>query len=185
MVALTDTQYQRIIQALLRGFDNSRPNPRVAAVLTAEANLGMRVGDILKLRMQDIVRDGERYRLNVTEEKTGKGRRFTVPAQVYQFLRDYATRHKIPDNDLLFPITVRQVQHHLKLACDHLGYENISTHSFRKWYATSIYNDNGHDIVLVQRLLQHSSPNVTRRYIGVSDEQMETAIANHVSIISA
>lgn len=185
MVALTDTQYKSIIQALLRGFDNSRPNPRVAAVLTAEANLGMRVGDILKLRMQDIVRDGERYRLNVTEEKTGKSRKFTVPVQVYQFLRDYATRHSIPDDSLLFPITVRQVQHHLKLACDHLGYTNISTHSFRKWYATSIYNDNGHDIVLVQRLLQHSSPNVTRRYIGVSDEQMETAIANHVNIISA
>ena len=185
MVALTDTQYKSIIQALLRGFDNSRPNPRVAAVLTAEANLGMRVGDILKLRMQDIVRDGERYRLNVTEEKTGKSRKFTVPAQVYQFLRDYSTRHSIPDDSLLFPITVRQVQHHLKLACDHLGYTNISTHSFRKWYATSIYNQNGHDIVLVQRLLQHSSPIVTRRYIGVSDEQMEQAIARHVNIISA
>jgi integrase len=185
MVALTDNQYKSIIQALLRGFDNSRPNPRVAAVLTAEANLGMRVGDILKLRMQDIVRDGERYRLNVTEEKTGKSRKFTVPDEVYQFLRDYATRHSIPDDSILFPITVRQVQHHLKLACDHLGYTNISTHSFRKWYATSIYNDNGHDIVLVQRLLQHSSPMVTRRYIGVSDEQMEQAIARHVNIISA
>ena len=104
---------------------------------------------------------------------------------VYSFLRKYADAHRIPDNALLFPISVRQVQHHLKLVCDHLGYENISTHSFRKWYATSIYNANGHDIVLVQRLLQHSSPMVTRRYIGVSDEQMEQAIARHVNIISA
>jgi hypothetical protein len=89
------------------------------------------------------------------------------------------------DAALLFPISARQVQHHLKLVCDFLHYENISTHSFRKWYATSIYNQNGHDIVLVQRLLQHSSPMVTRRYIGVSDEQMEQAIARHVNIISA
>ena len=185
MVALTDTQYRNIIQTLLHGFGDSRPNPRVAAILTAEANLGMRVGDILKLRMRDIVKDGNRYRLNVTEEKTGKQRRFTVPGEVYTFLRDYATAHKIPDDALLFPLSVRQVQHHLKLVCDHLGYENISTHSFRKWYATSIYNDNGHDIVLVQRLLQHSSPMVTRRYIGVSDEQIEQAIARHVNIISA
>lgn len=184
MVALTDTQYREIIQTLLRGFGDSRPNPRVAAILTAEANLGMRVGDILKLRMSDIVKDGNRYRLNVTEEKTGKSRKFTVPGEVYQFLRDYATAHKIPDDALLFPLSVRQVQHHLKLVCDHLGYENISTHSFRKWYATSIYNANGHDIVLVQRLLQHSSPMVTRRYIGVSDEQMEQAIANHVCIVA-
>lgn len=185
MVALTDTQYRNIIQALLRGFGDSRPNPRVAAILTAEANLGMRVGDILRLHMSDIVKDGGRYRLNMVEEKTGKQRRFTVPDEVYGFLRDYATAHRIPDDALLFPLSVRQVQHHLKLVCDHLGYENISTHSFRKWYATSIYNDNGHDIVLVQRLLQHSSPTVTRRYIGVSDEQMEQAIARHVNIISA
>ena len=185
MVALTDTQYKSIIQTLLRGFEGSRPNPRVAAILTAEANLGMRVGDILRLRMADIVKDGNRYRLNVTEEKTGKERKFTVPAEIYSFLRTYADRNHVPDDSLLFPITVRQVQHHLKLVCDHLGYSNISTHSFRKWYATSIYNDNGHDIVLVQRLLQHSSPTVTRRYIGVSDELMETAIAKHVNIISA
>jgi len=185
MVALTDTQYRTIIQTLLRGFGDSRPNPRVAAILTAEANLGMRVGDILRLRMCDIVRDGGRYRLNMVEEKTGKQRRFTVPEEVHSFLRQYADAHKIPDTALLFPLSVRQVQHHLKLVCDHLHYENISTHSFRKWYATSIYNDNGHDIVLVQRLLQHSSPTVTRRYIGVSDEQMESAIAKHVNIISA
>lgn len=184
MVALTDNQYREIIQTLLRGFGDSRPNPRVAAILTAEANLGMRVGDILKLKMRDIVKDGNRYRLNVTEEKTGKSRKFTVPGEVYQFLRDYATAHRISDDALLFPLSVRQVQHHLKLVCEHLGYENISTHSFRKWYATSIYNANGHDIVLVQRLLQHSSPMVTRRYIGVSDEQMEQAIANHVCIVA-
>ena len=185
MVALTDIQYRNIIQTLLRGFGDSRPNPRVAAILTAEANLGMRVGDILRLHMADIVKDGNRYRLNMVEEKTGKQRRFTVPDEVYGFLSAYAREHRIKENELLFPISARQVQHHLKLVCDHLGYENISTHSFRKWYATSIYNQNGHDIVLVQRLLQHSSPMVTRRYIGVSDEQMEQAIARHVNIISA
>lgn len=185
MVALTDIQYRTIISTLLHGFGDSRPNPRVAAILTAEANLGMRVGDILRLHMSDIVKDGGRYRLNMVEEKTGKQRRFTVPDEVYSFLRSYADAHRIPDSAILFPISARQVQHHLKLVCDFLHYENISTHSFRKWYATSIYNDNGHDIVLVQRLLQHSSPTVTRRYIGVSDEQMEQAIARHVNIISA
>ena len=185
MVALTDIQYRTIIQTLLRGFGDSRPNPRVAAILTAEANLGMRVGDILRLHMEDFVNDGGRWRLNITEEKTGKQRRFTVPDEVYSFLSAYGREHNIKANELLFPISVRQVQHHLKLVCEHLGYENISTHSFRKWYATSIYNQNGHDIVLVQRLLQHSSPMVTRRYIGVSDEQMEQAIARHVNIISA
>ena len=185
MVALTDTQYRNIIQTLLRGFGDSRPNPRVAAILTAEANLGMRVGDILRLRMADIVKDGGRYRLNMMEEKTGKKRTFTVPDQLYAFFCEYAKKQRIAADAPLFPITVRAVQKHLKAVCDFLGYENISTHSFRKWYATDIYESNGHDIVLVQKLLQHSSPMVTQRYIGISEEKVERAIAGHVNIISA
>ena len=185
MVALTNEQYTTIIRTLLDGTTAFRANPRIATVLTAEANLGMRVGDILRMHMADIIRDGGRWRLNTVEHKTGKKRTFTVPDAVYTYLRDYATRNKIADNDLLFPITVRQVQHHLKLVCDYLGYANISTHSFRKWYATDIYNKTGHDIILVQHLLQHSSPNITRRYIGISDEKMEAAINGHVNIVTA
>lgn len=182
MQALTTEQYTTIIRTVREGAGKLRANPRVAAALTAEANLGLRIGDILSLKLADIVRDGGRYRLNIIEEKTGKKRKFTVPEAVYAFLRDYAVEHNIADDEVLFPVTVRAIQKHLKAVCDMLGYENVSTHSFRKWYATDIYNNSGHDIILVQQLLQHSSPTVTRRYIGISDERIENAIANHVLI---
>lgn len=184
MVALTNEQYNTIISTIKNGTAAFRANARIAAVLTAEANLGMRIGDILRLRLSDIIKDGGRYRLNIVEEKTGKRRTFTVPAEVYGFLREYAARNGIADNDLLFPICAYAVQKHLKKVCDYLGYKNVSTHSFRKWYATDIYNASGHDIVLVQHLLQHSSPNTTRRYIGISDEKIEEAINRHVNIIA-
>lgn len=182
MQALTTHQYQTIIRTIKTGRGSLRANPRIAAILTTEANLGMRIGDVLKLRLSDIVRDGGRYRLNIIEEKTGKKRTFTVPDEVYNFLKTYSSENSIPVGDYLFPVSVRAVQKHLKAVCEVLGYENVSTHSFRKWYATDIYEQNNHDIVLVQQLLQHSSPNVTRRYIGISDERIETAIANHVLI---
>lgn len=182
MRTLTTDEYTSIIRTIKTGSGSTRANPRIAAALTAEANLGMRIGDILRLRLCDIVRDGGRYRLNVTEEKTGKKRTFTVPEAVYSFFCDYARQNNISPNERLFDVSVRQVQHHLKLVCDALGYENISTHSFRKWYATDIYEASGHDIVLVQELLQHSSTAITRRYIGLSDEKVERAIANHVLI---
>ena len=182
MQALTTEQYKAIIAVMRNGKGSFRANPRCAAVLVAEANLGMRIGDILRLRLSDIVKDGTRYRLNITEEKTGKKRTFSVPEEVYRFFCDYATDQRIKPTELLFPIKVRVVQRNLQMVCDMLGYQNISTHSFRKWYATDIYNNNGHDIVLVQQLLQHSSPAVTRRYIGISDEKVEQAIANHVMI---
>ena len=64
-----------------------------------------------------------------------------------------------------------------------LGCEGISTHSFRKWYATEIYRNNGYDIALVQRLLQHSSAAVTQRYIGIEPQRIEKAIENHVELL--
>ena len=183
MQALTTEQYKLIITTMRDGKRGTlRANPRCAAVLVAEANLGMRIGDILRLRLADIVRDGKRYRLNITEEKTGKRRTFTVPESLYGYFCDYATAQGIGKNDLLFPVKVRVVQRNLKVVCDALGIENVSTHSFRKWYATDIYEASGHDIILVQHLLQHSSPATTRRYIGIAEDKVENAIANHVMI---
>lgn len=182
MKTLTTDQYKQIISTIKMGRGNLRANPRIASALIAEANLGMRIGDILRLKLSDIVSDGGRYRLNITEEKTNKRRTFTVPVELYQFFCEYCREHHIAPNERMFPITVRAVQKHLKAVCDALGYSDISTHSFRKWYATDIYEQNGHDIVLVQQLLQHSSPVVTRRYIGISDAKVEQAIASHVLI---
>lgn len=182
-IAITKEQYTEIINVTRNGSGHLRANPRVAAVLVAEANLGMRVGDILRLRLSDIVRESGRYRLNIVEEKTGKKRVFTVPDGFYAFLTDYASRNGIGKTDRLFPITERAVQKHLKAVCDYLGFDNVSTHSFRKWYATDIYNATGHDIILVQHLLQHSSPNTTRRYIGISDARIESAIQAHLCIV--
>lgn len=89
----------------------------------------------------------------------------------------------VKKNKLLFPITTREVQKVLARVCDYLGYEGISTHSFRKWYATEIYRSIGYDIALVQRLLQHSSAAVTQRYIGIEPQRIERAIEGHAELI--
>ena len=92
-------------------------------------------------------------------------------------------RNGIKRTDLIFPITTREVQKVLARVCDYLGYEGISTHSFRKWYATEIYKNNGYDIALVQRLLQHSSAAVTQRYIGIEPQRIEKAIEGHAELV--
>lgn len=60
---------------------------------------------------------------------------------------------------------------------------DIGTHSFRKWYATEIYKNNGYDITLVQRLLQHSSAAITQRYIGIEPQRIEEAIEGHAQLL--
>ena len=183
-IAITKEQYQEIIDTMNHGFSGARPNNRIATALMIEANLGLRIGDILNLRLCDIVKDGKRYRLNISEEKTDKGRYFTVPTEIYDFLKEYTLKNDIKSDEIIFPITERAVQNHLEKVCDYLGWEklNISTHSFRKYYATEIYEESGYNIVLVQELLQHSSPTITQRYIGIGSKALESAIKGHLCL---
>lgn len=177
--ALTIEEYNQIIDAMREGFAGCRPNNRIATALVIEANLGIRISDILNLRLRDIIKESGRYRLDIVEQKTKKNRNFTVPFEIYQYIKIYCLENGIKDNEVIFPITERAVQKQLKIVTDWLDLDNISTHSFRKFFATQVYQNNDYNIVLVQQLLQHSSPAVTQRYIGVSTKDIETALGKH------
>ena len=182
-IALSKEQYQNIINTMRKGSSFFKPNERIATCLVLEANLGLRISDILNLKMSDIIKDGDKYRLDITEKKTSKKRSFTVPLPIYQYIQIYCMRNNIKDNDLIFKMTERNVQHYIKKVSEYLGYQNISTHSFRKFFATEIYLNNKYNIILVQQLLQHSSPSITQRYIGITSKDIENALSNHVSLI--
>lgn len=186
--ALTEQTYKEIILTIKNGFtyDNGKifhPNNRLATILSLEANLGIRISDVLNLRLADIVLDGNRYRLDIIEKKTKKSRTFTVPIEVYSFIQNYALMEGIRPEAHLFPITVRAVQKQLKLVADFLNMDGISTHSFRKYFATDIYVNSDYNIELVRVLLQHSSVVTTQRYIGIQQKQLEDALKGHVRII--
>lgn len=182
-VALTVEQYEEIIKTMKEGFTGFKPCDRTATALVLEANLGMRISDILQLTPSSFIKDGERWRLDIVEQKTGKERNFTVPKEVYLYIKEYWLNLGIKENELIFPISVRGIQKSLKKVCDFLDYDNISTHSFRKFYATNIYTKNGYNIVLVQQLLQHSSPAITQRYLGIGSKELEKAIQDNLNLI--
>lgn len=182
-LALTKEQYHEIIETMRNGFLDSRPNHKIATALVLEANLGLRISDIVQLRLKDIVKDGERYRLDITEQKTGKKRVFTVPKEIYNYIKQYCIDNEIKSNEVIFPLTERAVQKHLKLVADFLEYDGIGTHSFRKFFATNVYQDNNYNIVLVQELLQHSDPKITQRYIGISSQELENALQKNINLL--
>ena len=101
--ALTTEQYKEIIQTMREGFCGCRPNERIATALVLEGNLGLRISDILNLRLADIVRDGDRYRLEITEQKTQKKRIFTVPLIIQQYIENYCLRNGIGKNEKIYP----------------------------------------------------------------------------------
>lgn len=187
-IALTEEQYKGIIYTMRTGFICSdghvvKSNKRIATALSLEANLGLRISDILQLRLSDIIRDGDRYRLNIIEQKTQKKREFTVPTDIYIYIQNYALENNINPTAKLFNISERAINKHLKLVCDYLGYKGIGSHSFRKYFATSIYVNNHYDINLVRVLLQHSSTVTTQRYIGLQSKEIETALQNHIKLL--
>lgn len=182
-VAVTAAQYKEIIDTMRSGGAGFRPNNRIATILILQANLGLRIQDILDLHLSDIVKDGSHYRLDIVEDKSEKKRTFLVPLEIYQFIRLYCQDNVIGKNDIIFPITVRAVEKYLDKVAKYLELENIGTHSFRKFYASSIYEDNDHDIELVRELLQHSSTATTQRYIKRSSKQVEDAIRKHIYIV--
>lgn len=185
--ALDEETYIKIISTIKQGFLHEgvrhKPNVRIATILVLEYNLGLRISDILLLTVNSFVKDGSRYRLDLYEKKTGKFRNFTVPSEVYQYVRDYAYQNGIGQKARLFPITERAVLKHLKATVEFLGLEGVATHSFRKGYATNIYVNNNYNIELVRVLLQHSSCVVSQRYIGLGSEELEKAIAKNVHLL--
>jgi integrase len=141
------------------------------------------LGDLLKLRLDNIVKDGTRYRLDIVEEKTKKTRTFTVSTDVYSYLKVYAFDHNIKPSAKLFNLTERAVQKYLKMVVNHLELTHISTHSFRKMFATQAYEESGYNIELVRTLLQHSSTATTQRYIGIGSEQIETFLGSRSKLL--
>lgn len=178
--AATDEQMRMIVNTLRSGYDDGkrkhRPDNRTAAILVLESNLGCRIGDILNLTPNSIIKDGDGHRLDIIEEKTGKKRTFRVPEAVVQFLNEYCDDNGISEGRI-FDFTERAITTAIHNCCEYLGYDKIASHSFRKRSACRLYEQSGYDIQLVSQFLQHSSIEITQRYIMRSSKQMEEAIS--------
>ena len=57
---LTVEEYNQIIDTMRTGFSGCRPNNRIATALIIEANLGIRISDILNLKLSDIIKEFHR-----------------------------------------------------------------------------------------------------------------------------
>lgn len=140
---------------------------------------GLRISDILELRVRNV-----RYRdkICITEQKTGKQRRFPINKKLRRELDAYIADKK--DYEFLIksqkghnsPITRQQAWDIMSKAGKAFGLEYIGTHTLRKTFGYHMYRQNGGDIVTVQKILNHSTPEYTLRYIGITQDTMDKAI---------
>lgn len=177
------TQASDIIKTLRSGYTHDgvkhRSNYQVATIMLLQANLGCRIGDIVNLALESIIFDGEAWRLDMEEQKTGKKRRFVVPTPVKAIIDDWC-RMKCIKSGRLFTITEQAVWKQLRSVTAFLEMKNVSAHSFRKAAAMRVYNDSGKDIALTSQYLNHSNTATTLIYLKRSNKQMDELLSQSV-----
>lgn len=140
-------------------------------------NTGLRVSDIVKLKVSD-VKDKDHFW--VLEGKTQKPRKVDISMlknEINHFTRDKNA------NDYLFKsqksdghITTTQVYRILTDAADLLGRDDIGTHTMRKTFGYHYYKRTK-DIAMLQEIFNHASPSITKRYIGITQDEIDKSLA--------
>lgn len=140
-------------------------------------NTGLRISDLLSLKVSDV---RNRSHIIITEQKTGKLKRFKINTELQKHISDFIGSLK--DNDYLFksrrgPKHIKRVQAWkiLNAAAKEVGLNEIGTHTLRKTFGYHFYK-RYKDVAVLQEIFNHSSPAVTRRYIGINQDIMDEKI---------
>lgn len=145
-----------------------RPNKQLAMAFLMQANLGLRISDVLKLKPSTFKNE----KLEVIEKKTGKLQYRDINRNLKDIIYEYAMENSIQKDENLIQISRVAIHKQLKIITDYLGYTNISSHSFRKFYGVVVYETTGGDIELLKELFNHADVSTTQRYIRVSREKI-------------
>lgn len=146
--------------------------------------LGRRVGDTCSLKWSDIYKRDGNYRERLTqlkEEKTGKKVAPILNALAKMKIEEFisATDAAPKDNytEKIVDTKPSAFRKMLKKAVEEVGLSySISTHSFRKYWANTIYKLNPQDsdnLMIVQSMLGHSSAEITKIYIGEIEKKQD------------
>ena len=128
----------------------------------------LRVQDILDLTKKDI-KNGVVY---VKTKKTGVVKHIALNDKCRRKIEDYLEYKK--DDDAIFSFSRQWVHQMLKEAADMIGLDKslVSCHTTRKTAAWHFYVTSGYDIVKTGQFLGHKSSTETRKYLGITEEEV-------------
>ncbi|WP_420460078.1 tyrosine-type recombinase/integrase [Neolewinella sp.] len=160
-----------------------------ALLIGAGIYFGLRIGDILQLRWDQIQAD----QFVIKEGKTGKERMVDVHGNFLKLARRVGGLVKISadhpglvfvhqrsDGDREKSISVTAANKRIRKAFATYGIDsqNASSHTLRKTFGRRIYENNGqseHALILLSHIFGHRDIGVTRRYIGLTQETISNA----------
>lgn len=141
-------------------------------------NSGLRISDILKLRVRDVK---GKEQVSIREKKTGKQRIFPMTPILKRELKNYCL-YKDLDEFLIKsqqgynkPISRERAYMILRDAGETLGLYNLGTHTLRKTFGYHFYMQYK-DIVTLQKIFNHADPSITLHYIGIEQSHINRKI---------
>ncbi|WP_312700784.1 tyrosine-type recombinase/integrase [Sedimentibacter sp.] len=156
-------------------------DPKYGLIFKFGLNTGLRISDILPLKIKDIFTENGNFHdyLVIKEKKTKKEKKIKLNDTLRKNIQSYIINNKFLYDDYLFPskkgayIGKIQAYRVLKEAAVLIGIENFGTHSLRKTWGYWTYKMSKYNIGLIMDTFNHSSQNITLRYIGVNQDQKD------------
>ncbi|ANN32571.1 site-specific integrase [Bacillus thuringiensis] len=152
-------------------------NERNYILFVIGINTGLRISDILKLKVGDL--NGSH--ISMREMKTGKQKCIHITAALRRELKWYI--EDMEDYEYIIksrqgknrPIGRSMAYKILSTTAAKFGLEEIGTHTLRKTFGYHMYMQTK-NIALLMEIFNHSSERVTLRYIGVNQDAMDKAM---------
>ena len=179
--------------ALLRSVDKEvedavRRYPRLRLMYVRDAAIvklilytGLRVGEIIHLRLTDVVLEERKGSIIVRQGKGTKRREIPLNAKARKAMLDYLQVKPEIESNYLFlgqrneGIKSKTVQRSVTRFTDPIGLRDVTPHTLRHTFAKSLI-DSGVSLDKVATLLGHSNLNTTRIYTTPGQQDLEDAI---------
>lgn len=168
---LTPDEINRLIRYFKR-----MGNPIMGLLIEFGVKTLLRYSDLSRITWSDVL---SKDTLILNEKKTNKRREITLGKTLRERIETSYKELKIPNReDLVFNYSIQYVNRLLKEGgkdCK-IRNKNISTHSLRKSGSRFIWENNGNSdeyLIKLSSILNHSSTSITRRYLGITRQEIK------------
>jgi integrase len=151
-------------------------NHRMVLLIEFGIKTLLRYSDISRITWSDVL---GKESLILNEKKTNKRREITIGRTLRDSILTSYKELKHPNKEeLIFQYTLQHTNLLLKEGGKNVKIrnKNISTHSLRKSGSRFIWEKNGHSdeyLIKLSSILNHSSSFITRKYLGISKEEIK------------
>lgn len=146
------------------------------------AQAGLRVGEVARLRVDDIEISERKGTVTVRAGKGAKYRQVPLNKDVRAALLGWLDERPEDAGEALFvgqrgdPLGTSGITYLVRKYAKAAGLGGVSPHTLRHTFATQLLDASDHDLRLVQHLLGHSRIETTARYLKPSAEAAQEAL---------